>query len=233
MKEVICDIVNRKMKIPLLKEEVDYTGRIGRRGIRERPAVVRLTKISKRDRILKEKRALKGTKVFIEEDLPKELCINEKALREAMYAKREEGYYAILKNGKLIVEGLEYNEEMASNYEEEIEKRIAHYVKNIKGRGRKQNMEGDLDNAGEPRRGSKEEENRGYESRLLEARSRREENGKRQEINEAGKNKNQYHFPRNAKQKTLNQMLNGSPTNLRNTSPTRFQNNNNRKGNTK
>jgi len=44
-----------------------------------------------------------------------------------MYAKRDEGYYAVIRNGRLVVEEIAYNEDTADNFEQLIAERKAEY----------------------------------------------------------------------------------------------------------
>lgn len=67
-----------------------------------KPVVLGLTTQRRKINILKNRGKLKGSGIYIHEDVSPEVKAQEKALRPQMYRLREEGKYAIIRGGKLI-----------------------------------------------------------------------------------------------------------------------------------
>jgi len=124
--EIILRMLNEGMGVRILQEDMDGVTRLGRYNHQKiRPILVALTTMKAKKAIMRSRRNLKGTKIYIEEDLTVETRAREKALKPLMIEKRKEGYHVVIRRGKLLVENLECTEEAASFLEEFIKKKKA------------------------------------------------------------------------------------------------------------
>jgi len=71
-----------------------------------------------------------------------------------MYAKRDEEYYTVIRSGRLVVEGIAYNEETTDNFEQLIAERKAEYGRMNGNKHRK-----DIEKAHKGENSSHEEQN--------------------------------------------------------------------------
>lgn len=88
--------------------DVDFIYRLGKREENQnRPIKIGLIAWRKKLEILGNTKKLKGTSIYIEEDLPKDIRDQNKELIPLMIQKRKEGKFAIVRNGKLITKDRE------------------------------------------------------------------------------------------------------------------------------
>lgn len=100
------------------ENDIDFIYRMGRKGAQNRPIKIGLIAYRKKIEILKNRKQLKGSQVYIEEELTKEEREENKKLIPLMLEKRKEGRHAIVRSGKLFVDGLEIKaENRNTNYE--------------------------------------------------------------------------------------------------------------------
>lgn len=118
----IVEVLNTKLEIDINKGDIEQVYRIGKRKINESPRPIRLLLINNivKNKIVQTKSKLKGTKIFINDDLPKTLRIREAEKRR----KRMES------NGKTINKRLmgQSSEEMDDDL---VDKRITQEPKKL------------------------------------------------------------------------------------------------------
>lgn len=103
LEELILQIINVKMEIPCEKNEIEYIGRMGKKGSKPRPIRVTFTTFGKKIVILQNKKLLEGTGAYIKEDYPPKVLETRKLLIPELNEYRNKGTKAILKYDKLIV----------------------------------------------------------------------------------------------------------------------------------
>lgn len=112
VKEKIAEVM-KKMEIPIdIKEDIVEVTRLGMPMTnRVRPIRVELKKNNTKEEIMRKTKKLKGSTIYVNEDFPKEIQIQRKALIQHLKEARANGDKAILKYNKLIINGVEYKEE--------------------------------------------------------------------------------------------------------------------------
>lgn len=83
----ILDMINTKVQVKCDKEDIEEIFRIGKRGKGNRPIKIGLISLKKKQEILNARRNLKGTKIYVNEDLPFEIREQQ---REKRMKSREE-----------------------------------------------------------------------------------------------------------------------------------------------
>lgn len=100
----VVKFIKNKIKVDLKEEEIDFLRRIGKKiEDKTRPILVGITTFRKKIMILKNKRYLKDTDIYITEDFSPEVLTKRKELRGQMMEERKNGKFAILVYDKLIV----------------------------------------------------------------------------------------------------------------------------------
>lgn len=123
---VIDDVINRMMKVNLNLDDIDLAKRLGpKRNEKIRPILVRFMRQKHRDNVIRNRGKLQGTPMYVTEDLPEQMREKEKSLVPTMKEQRQEGKYAVLRRGKLYVEGIEFFEGMPDEMKKLIEERAA------------------------------------------------------------------------------------------------------------
>lgn len=91
LEDALIDLLNSKLAVNIKKHDVQQVYRLGNNKYNARPIKVLLNNHKTKLSIMKEKKKLAGTSIFINDDLPKELRIREaderRKKREA-YSKR-------------------------------------------------------------------------------------------------------------------------------------------------
>lgn len=102
---LVMETLTTSLKIPLREDELDLVRRLGPRTGQERPrpVLVKLTTQRKKELILKEKRRLKNSQLYIAEDLPKEVVTVRKSLGPRLAEARSKGLRAFIRYDKLII----------------------------------------------------------------------------------------------------------------------------------
>lgn len=68
--QVVLDLA-AKLGVPLVKQQIDRSHRVGRKGTKPRPIIVKLVSYAQRKALFMAKKSLKGTGTFVCEDLTK------------------------------------------------------------------------------------------------------------------------------------------------------------------
>lgn len=112
LEENIIKIIQNILKVQITLPEIDIMYRLGpKRTEKTRPVIVKFTTQRKVLELLSNRKNLKNTRIYINEDMTKEKAEERKKLVAEMKKYREAGKHAIIKNGKLIIEGKEGKKE--------------------------------------------------------------------------------------------------------------------------
>lgn len=95
----------RKQKITITAEDIDFAYRIGRSRGNVRPVKLGLMSWRIKKYLLANRKHLKGSRIYLEEEMTKEMREKIKELIPIMREKRTEGHHAVVRNGKLIING--------------------------------------------------------------------------------------------------------------------------------
>lgn len=106
--EVIQRLFKDRLDINLERTEVNNIYRIGKN---RQIIKLELLTFLKKVEVLKSSKKLKGTKIYISEDLSREEQENQKILRQQLKLAREKKYRAYIKGSSLIVNGDRYTAE--------------------------------------------------------------------------------------------------------------------------
>ncbi|CAH2107439.1 unnamed protein product [Euphydryas editha] len=90
------------MEIPCQKWEIEHANRIGKNTGKIRPVVVTITTTSRKIEILKKKKSLDGTNIYLKEDFPPNVLQKRKELQEDLKRERESGKRVILRYDKIV-----------------------------------------------------------------------------------------------------------------------------------
>lgn len=111
LEKLILNLFTNKLRTTCTQEEIDFVKRLGKKqGNINRPVLVGLTTWGKKIKILKAKKELKGTKIYINEDFPPNILEVRKDLQPILMEKRKNGAKAYLKYDKLVINGIIQNE---------------------------------------------------------------------------------------------------------------------------
>lgn len=103
-KEQLVNLFKEKMKTSFTKNDIDYFLNLSKS--RERaPVLVRVRTLEMKYEIFRQRRLLKGSNIFIDDDLDKDAVKERRQLRTVMKQKKEEGKQAVIKHNKLYVDG--------------------------------------------------------------------------------------------------------------------------------
>ena len=104
---------------------------------------------------------LQGTKIYLDDDLMKETREKDKALKPMMTEEREQEFHAVIRLGKLYVEGVEYDEETAKVMERFINDKMKRREKKWKATKAKSKANEKQKPREEKQHHEREQENRG------------------------------------------------------------------------
>ncbi|CAK1579776.1 unnamed protein product [Parnassius mnemosyne] len=90
------------MEIPCQKWEIEHVNRMGKKSGKVRPVVVTITTTSRRIEILKKKKSLEGTNIYLKEDFPPSVLQKRKELQEDLKRERESGKRVALRYDKIV-----------------------------------------------------------------------------------------------------------------------------------
>ena len=82
------------------------------------PIQVGLTTLRTKKWIMSNRKELWGARIYLDDDQTKETREKEKVLKPMMMEKREQGFHAVIRLGKLYAERVEYDEETAKVMEQ-------------------------------------------------------------------------------------------------------------------
>lgn len=100
---IILHTINNRMQVPCQKFEIENVKRIGIKSEKVRPVVVTVTTTSRKIEILKKKKMLSNTNIYLKEDFPPSVLQKRKDLQEELKRERESGKIAVLRYDKIVI----------------------------------------------------------------------------------------------------------------------------------
>lgn len=104
LESFVCEFFKEKLELNIAANEFDFVKRLGKRNNENgRPILLGMTTFRTKLLIIQNAFKLKGTKVFISEDYPKEVIELRKKLQPQLTEARKAGKFATLRYDKLII----------------------------------------------------------------------------------------------------------------------------------
>lgn len=115
--EFIIDFTTQKLDVSISINDINNYYRIGNKGDKPRPLVVKLISLLKKRELMNNARKLKGSGIYISEDLTPQDREDHKILREHWKQAKAKHLSAQIKNHKLIINGEVYTAQILRNKE--------------------------------------------------------------------------------------------------------------------
>lgn len=100
--KLVLDILVRNMNIDCHRGEIEEVRRLGRKSDKMRPIIVTLTTVGRKIEILKNKKSLDGSSVYLKEDYSQKVLEKRKQLQEELKREREAGKNVALRYDKIV-----------------------------------------------------------------------------------------------------------------------------------
>lgn len=100
--KLVLDIINTKMGVLCQKWEIETVKRIGKNNGKTRPVVVTITTTSRKLELLRKKKTLENTDIYIKEDYPPAVLQKRKELQEELKQAQDSGKKVILRYDKIV-----------------------------------------------------------------------------------------------------------------------------------
>lgn len=108
----VISLCKNTLKVNVDNSDFEAVYRMGKKQEKkDRPVMVKLFSVKTKNDIIKARSTLKGTKIVISEDFPKEINDKRKELYPAMMAAKQQNKKAFIKVDKLMVDGKECSKE--------------------------------------------------------------------------------------------------------------------------
>lgn len=98
----ILEIINKSMNIVCPKWEIETVARLGKNKDKVRPVRVTITTTSRKLEILKKKKTLENTGIYIKEDYTPDVLQKRRDLQEELHRKRLAGEKVMLRYDKIV-----------------------------------------------------------------------------------------------------------------------------------
>lgn len=98
----VLEIINKKMDLACPKWEIETVLRLGKNNGRIRPVVVTMSTTSRKLQLLKKKKSLESTGIYIKEDYSPAVLQRRKELQEELKRRRLSGEKVILRHDKIV-----------------------------------------------------------------------------------------------------------------------------------
>ncbi|XP_045451531.1 uncharacterized protein LOC123660513 [Melitaea cinxia] len=99
----ILQFIREKLSLKLDCRDIQEIKRVGKKGEKPRPVIVTFSTLGSKISILKQKRLLKDTQYYFNEDYPKYILEKRKELQEEANREREKGNKVTIKYDKLVI----------------------------------------------------------------------------------------------------------------------------------
>lgn len=99
---IVLDIINNKMEINCQKWEIENVNRMGKNSGKVRPVAVTITTTSRKLELLKKKKMLHNTNIYLNEDFTPSVLQKRKELQEDLKRERESGKRVVLRYDKIV-----------------------------------------------------------------------------------------------------------------------------------
>lgn len=93
------------MKVLVSKIDLNFVRRIGKKGAKPRPVVVSLISNMRKRDLLQNARKLKGSRIFVNEDMDKETQLERKELLKFHLHFKEKGHDSKMRRNGLLLDG--------------------------------------------------------------------------------------------------------------------------------
>lgn len=103
LEKLVTEFIKENLRITCTENDIEYVTRIGKRGNEKRPICVTLTTFGKKLNIMRNKKYLDGTEVYIKEDFPQKVLLKRKELQEQAELERQKGKKVFFKYDKIII----------------------------------------------------------------------------------------------------------------------------------
>lgn len=131
LEEMVLHMLNKILKIECNKRDIELVKRIGRSNGKIRPVVLTVTTMGLKIQILRNKKLLNGTTIYLKEDYTSKVLQKRKELQQEFLTRREQGEKVVMKYDKII---------SLDSKSPEMEKQTTKQANpNIKNNKRKQN----------------------------------------------------------------------------------------------
>lgn len=99
---MVLTIMSTQMEVVCLRWEIENVARVGKKNEKTRPIVVTLTTTSRKIELLKKKKSLENSGIYIKEDYPPAVLAKRRELQEELKRERESGKNVALRYDKII-----------------------------------------------------------------------------------------------------------------------------------
>lgn len=104
LEELIVGIIKRDMEIDCSDKDIEKVTRVGKKDVgKTRPIKVTFVRLATKIRILKGKKSLEGSSIYVKHDYPQKVLEIRKNLQEQAKRERDLGHKVIIKYDKIIV----------------------------------------------------------------------------------------------------------------------------------
>lgn len=104
LERLVMEIIRNTMKIQFDKYELESVGRMGKFSKEKaRPIIVTLTTLGRKIELLRNKKTLHNSSIYIKEDFTQKVLQKRKELQPELQEKRAQGLTAILKYDKIVI----------------------------------------------------------------------------------------------------------------------------------
>lgn len=125
LEATIIDLINRVLEVDMKTDEIDFIYRLGEKSEKTRPLRLGITSYRKKNMIMSNKYKLREIprKIFLTDDLPKEISNQKKQLRTALLELKDKGINANIVRGKIVTDNATLSEEQICKINNQVEKR--------------------------------------------------------------------------------------------------------------
>jgi hypothetical protein len=120
LEKSVFELINVKLGVDLIKRDIDFLRRIGRKSDRVRPILIKFTNLWKKNDVLRSCKDLKGTNISISCDYSPEVRTTRKELLPYLHKAKQSNFKAFLKYDKLIIGSKAYTLSELKKHEAEI-----------------------------------------------------------------------------------------------------------------
>lgn len=99
---LVLDIVAKNMNIDCHRGEIEEVRRLGRKSDKIRPVIVTFTNVGRKIEILRNKKSLEGSPVYVKEDFSPKVLEKRKQLQGELRREREAGKKVALRYDKIV-----------------------------------------------------------------------------------------------------------------------------------
>ncbi|XP_072935017.1 uncharacterized protein [Epargyreus clarus] len=99
----LLQFIKENLHIDLVYSDLQEVKRVGKKGEKPRPIIATFSTLGHKINILKQKRLLKDTHYYMNEDYPRDILEKRKELQEQVKQEREKGNKVTIKYDKLVI----------------------------------------------------------------------------------------------------------------------------------